>query len=212
MDNPLRFIDPDGMGGDEDKVKKEKPKEEPKINTVIGRTGTSIAVVQMQGNKIINTSVLTGSKSNIGNVTNKSALEVGKLMVASGVKSAEVTSTNRTPEQEAQIMFEQPKINYASAGRKVIEVYNSYTSDKSCTKEETINAMKDKIIELGPFNVSTHDGEHPNLNVFDIGRKSVSNPDAFHNALETARKNGELEYSDKDRHNDPKSFHFEIKQ
>ncbi len=101
-----------------------------------------------------------------------------------------VTSTYRTPEEQAMAMLAnikktsvdtQKKI-YGVNGDKVLDVYRSGVSDA-----ENVAAMAAKIKEVGPRNVSHHcftTEEFEQKNVLDISAKSLSSTRAFVQALE----------------------------
>ncbi len=134
-----------------------------------------------------------------------------------GETSIIVTSTTRSPEDQARIMYnncethgaDSQKNLYGPSGDKVVEEYEKAQEDNK-GREETIEAMKDKINEVGPQNVSRHCGDPTEKNVVDVAPSSVTNNDKFKESAEKAEKDGTVEkYIDYPT--DP-AHHFEIRQ
>ena len=107
-----------------------------------------------------------------------------------------ITSARRSPEHQARVMLNNIKtkgyqyqlgLYNKNYGRKVIETYNPQLND-----EANIKAMTNKIIELGPRNISHHCTEtleeYNKLNVIDIDINSLSNVDSFTTALKASNK------------------------
>lgn len=103
------------------------------------------------------------------------------IMTASGVGQITITSTARTADDQARIMFEninnhgvphQKKL-YGSYGDKVIDHYSVLKSSGK-TKAEIITGMSATITSLGPRNVSRHAGDPNKLNVIDIAPSSIN--------------------------------------
>ena len=89
---------------------------------------------------------------------------------ASGNYTIVVTSTARTPYDQARVMFENlertgvpyQRRQYRQPGREVIAVYEEL-SDKKKDKGEILFAMEQKIKYLGPENVSKHCSDKGNV-------------------------------------------------
>lgn len=119
------------------------------------------------------------------------------ILDEAGLDSALVTSTTRTPEDQARIMFDnlesqgvkaQLKL-YGAAGDRVIKVYEaSKLAGKS--PDEIKDDMLDAINRLGPSNVSHHVADPKVSNVIDIAPSSISDKKAFLQALREAEKQG----------------------
>lgn len=137
------------------------------------------------------------------------------------IDSASISSTARTPTDQARVMFnnlEGPdpeareaseRATYGAAGEKVIDVYVALKKEKK-TADEIKAAMKAKIDELGPTNVSHHISDPTKLTVFDVGPASI--PKDKHDALNTAGKAEEGKSLSKFIPHPPdKGFHFEVK-
>ena len=148
--------------------------------------------------------ILFDKPSDAGNVSALSRSIIMEAMAEAGLTVVHVTSTVRSPEAQANAMFNNERrgkhIKYADAGTEVQKCYPN--------KQKMI----DKIFELGPYNVSHHCGTPETLkkiNVIDISwqRVPVDNRRAFHNAL-LKRVNILLDlYNSQDP-----AFHIEIKQ
>ena len=149
-------------------------------------------------------SILFDKPSDAGKVSALSRSIIMEAMAEAGLTVVHVTSTVRSPEAQANAMFNNERqgkhINYAQAGTEV----QKYYPDKQ--------KMIDKIYELGPYNVSHHCGTPETLkkiNVIDISfqRVPIDKQTAFHNAL--SRRVTKL--LDPFNSHDP-AFHIEIKQ
>lgn len=103
-----------------------------------------------------------------------------------------VTSTMRTPEQQAKAMLnnikktsvQYQKSVYGKYGDQVLDTYNPNNSDNT-----NLMNMTSKIYELGPQNVSHHclsSDEQKRLNVMDISASSLSSKQNFKDALKAA--------------------------
>lgn len=99
-----------------------------------------------------------------------------------------VTSTSRTPYDQARIMFEnmerngveEQKRTYRAPGREVIAVYEELSA-KNKGKGEIVFAMEQKIKYLGPENVSKHCSDKGN--VADVSKGNLSGPQEFLRAI-----------------------------
>lgn len=99
-----------------------------------------------------------------------------------------VTSTCRTPYEQARIMFENLERNgvetqkrtYRAPGQEVIAVYEKL-SGEGRKKEEIVGAMERKIVYLGPENVSKHCSDKGN--VADVSKSNLSHPGEFLRAV-----------------------------
>ncbi len=135
-----------------------------------------------------------------------------------GEADATITSTARTPYDQAVIMYDnietygvkaQKKL-YAGPGDKVIDVYVEQKAAGK-TRDEVIAAMEAKIIELGPSRVSRHCADPAVLGVVDIDPRSITNTRLFETALRTAKKNGDISEWFGPKNGDP-AYHIEVPQ
>jgi hypothetical protein len=121
-----------------------------------------------------------GPNANPAAVSAHSQTVLGEIMAAAGVTSAQITSTARTPEDQARAMYdnlqthgvEAQKALYGKNGDQVIDSYAAAVA-AGMTREQTLQAMVDKINELGPSNVSRHLADPSQLNVVDIAPSSI---------------------------------------
>ncbi|MFP9100925.1 RHS repeat domain-containing protein, partial [Flavobacterium sp. RHBU_24] len=116
------------------------------------------------------------------------------LAAKTGLNSLLITSTARTPEKQASIMYTQliegrPQ-NYKKPGKLVQQVY--YDMKDSHTREEILTAMTAKIYELGPAHVSLHIADPKDFITVDIslGSVPIENKADFISNVEELKKNG----------------------
>jgi hypothetical protein len=131
-----------------------------------------------------------------GAVISDNGLRVLKqLLESAALTSATVTSGRRDSGEQARVMFNLIARNdvafakrlYSKPGRKVVDVYAAGKASGQ-TEEQIRDAMRAKIIELGPANVSKHTSDRHD--VFDVAPSSIANPAAFRTALDRALASG----------------------
>ena len=138
------------------------------------------------------------------------------LLKDAGLKSASITSTHRTPYQQAAAMYDNCKRLgwrsqenlYGPAGRRVIQVYK--TMEKK-PRNTVIEAMAKKIREVGPEKVSRHCADPSKLEVVDIDPQSIANAAAFVKAVQKQQKAGKISKFFSPASGDP-VYHLEIPQ
>jgi hypothetical protein len=120
-------------------------------------------------------------------VVTPATLEVlSDVLRAAGLHKATITSTMRTPVEQARVMYDNLVAHgiksqrrlYGAGGRAVIEVYETQTA-AGAAKADVIAAMLAKINDLGPYKVSHHCGDPSVLNVIDVGPASLGDNDAI---------------------------------
>lgn len=125
----------------------------------------------------------TAVESGISQRTRTILEEVG---AASKNNDIYITSTARTPAEQARIMYgniartgaaEQKGI-YANAGDQVIDVYTAGQNAHK-TQAQIIQEMEAKINELGPSSVSKHLADPTVMNTFDVSIQRLTNPNDF---------------------------------
>jgi len=106
--------------------------------------------------------------------------EVGRV---SNNNDIYITSTARTPHDQARIMFDncerdlqEQRNTYLDPGQKVIDVY---VANVNKTRNQVIGLMEAKINELGPTTVSKHCANPNVINVFDVPISRLINPSDF---------------------------------
>lgn len=100
-----------------------------------------------------------------------------------------ITSTNRTVDDQARIMYENIITNgvkyqletYKKAGQDVVNTF-----DPTLSRQENIARMAEKINEVGPLNVSKHLADFAKVNAIDVDKKSLSSVRAFKDAAKSA--------------------------
>lgn len=114
------------------------------------------------------------------------------LLEKAGLSSMLITSTARTPADQARVMYQNleakgvadQKRLYGVNGDKVIDVY-----DKAKRNGESPNQIKSRmeqeIIAIGPGKVSRHCADYHQLCVVDIDPDSIANHDAFKAAVKS---------------------------
>ena len=136
-----------------------------------------------------------GPKAVKQNVTNFSLKVLEDIMQKAGISSALITSTARTPADQARVMFNnivttsvaaQKKL-YAAAGDAVIDEYVK-AKKAGKTPVEIKAAMEAKINELGPTKISHHAADPSVLCVFDVAPSSIAKKAAFEKAVRADRR------------------------
>ncbi len=136
-----------------------------------------------------------GSKAKKENVTNFSLKVLEDILQAAGLNSALISSTSRTPADQARVMFNnieatsvaaQKKL-YAAAGDAVIDAYSEAKKARK-TPIEIKAAMEAKIIAIGPTKVSHHASDPNVLCVFDVAPSSITNKAAFEKAVRADKR------------------------
>lgn len=154
------------------------------------------------------------------------AISVVKMALKeSGMTHAVITSTLRTPDDQAAIMLKNAKINlasqkrmYAAPGRAVLSVYEN---NKSKTDNEILELMTKKIKELMDENLSVSNHcfsieKYSSKNVFDIGFNSTKakslnfNKEKFTSALNDLVRDGYVSKVIDETAKSNKCWHLEI--
>lgn len=163
-------------------------------------------------------SIKFGPKANEAVVSVHTIGVLAGILIAAGLDSCLVTSTSRTPADQARIMFNNistkgvasQKALYAAAGDSVID---EFVKPKKAgkTRDQVIEAMEAKIRAIGPDKVSRHCADPARLNVVDVAPSSIAKPKAFENAVRAAITQGKVSKFLTPASNDP-AFHIEIPQ
>ncbi len=141
------------------------------------------------------------------------------------MKTAVITSTLRTPEEQASIMLKNAKIDlgkqYRLYGRNGDVILKVYDENKNKSDIETLKLMVDKINDLEKTNrrVSNHcisiDG-YKKKNIIDIGLNSTRNAneyfnkDKFTKALKNLNKEGYIDRLIDETGKSNQCWHIEI--
>jgi predicted S18 family serine protease len=136
-----------------------------------------------------------GKNAKKESVTSFSLKVLEDILQAAGLNSAVISSTARTPADQARVMFNnlestsvaaQKKL-YAAAGDAVIDEYVKAKSAKK-TPNEIKAAMEAKIIAIGPTKVSHHASDPNILCVFDVAPSSIAKKAAFEKAVRADKR------------------------
>ncbi len=128
-------------------------------------------------------------------VTNFSLLVLEDILQKAGLTSATISSTARTPADQARVMFSnieatsvaKQKQLYAAAGDLVIDEYVK-AKKAGKTEVEIKAAMEAKINELGPTKISHHAADPNVLCVFDVAPSSIAKKSAFEKAVKADKR------------------------
>lgn len=136
-----------------------------------------------------------GKNAKKESVTSFSLQVLEDILQAAGLNSAVISSTARTPADQARVMFNnieshgvaaQKKL-YAAAGDAVIDEYVVAKKAKK-TPAEIKAAMEAKIIAIGPTKVSHHTSDPTILCVFDVAPSSIAKKAAFEKAVRADKR------------------------
>ena len=117
------------------------------------------------------------------------------ILRAANLKRALVSSTARSPADQARVMYDNcerhgadaMKKLYARAGDQVVDVYaRSKAAGKPPTQIRL--DMEQKIKEIGPTSVSRHASDPRVLNVFDVAPSSITDKVGFEKAVKADRR------------------------
>src|SRR5882672_7662943 len=158
--------------------------------------------------------IVFGPNAKSSDVTPYSLGVLRDVMAASKVAKLTISSTQRSPTDQARVMFNNLETQGIAAQRKLYKppgqaVIDVYEADKAAGKTpDAIKAgMTAKINELGPMNVSHHAADPKLLNVFDVAPSSVADVDSFQDAAKADARVSKFLTPP----NDP-GLHFEIPQ
>lgn len=163
-------------------------------------------------------SIKFGPKANEAVVSVHTIGVLADILIAAGLDSCVITSTSRTPADQARIMFNNistkgvasQKALYAAAGDSVIDEFVK-AKKAGKNRDQIIAAMEAKIRAIGPDKVSHHCADPARLNVVDVAPSSVAKPKAFESAVRAAITRGKVSKFLTPGNNDP-AFHIEIPQ
>lgn len=232
MNNPDGRVDPDGKTFRYLTLYFNAP-EQDKIEQSIQKGNTTTQFPQISPQKIQskaglnNLSVIYNGVLESRKIVSSYSMDVIKLALKeSGMECAAITSTLRTPEEQAKIMLKNAKKDlpsqyrlYGSRGDAVLKVY---AENKSKADNEIISLMVNKINEFSESGqrVSKHCVSIENykkLNIFDIGVNSTRavcksfNMTKFTKALENLVADGYIENLIDETKKSNSCWHIEIK-
>jgi hypothetical protein len=140
------------------------------------------------------------------------------LLAASDCPSCSITSTSRSPADQARAMYKNiltlgvssQLALYADAGDAVINEYVRVRK-AGMSGSAILAALTAEIVQVGPGNVSLHCADPARLNVVDIAPSSVHDPGAFSAAIAQAQAGGRISRFFTPGSHDP-AFHIEVPQ
>ena len=176
-------------------------------------TTNGTATTRAQESKV--PSVGFGENAKAADVTEYTLGVLADVLKAAGLSSALVSSTSRTPADQARIMYNNlekygvaaQKDLYADPGDKVIDTYVRSKAAGNTADRIKLD-METKIRDLGPTNVSKHTADPRVLNVVDIAPSSVKDRRAFELAVKADSRVKKLLTP---ANSDP-AYHLEIPQ
>jgi hypothetical protein len=158
--------------------------------------------------------IVFGPNAKASDVTPYSLGVLRDVMAAANVAKLTISSTQRSPTDQARVMFNNLQSQGVAAQRRLYKapgqaVIDVYVAGKAGGKSaDAIKAeMTAKIVELGPMTVSHHAADPKLLNVFDVAPSSVADVNAFQAAAKKDVRVSKFLTPP----NDP-GLHFEIPQ
>src|ERR1700686_1439611 len=148
--------------------------------------------------------IVFGPNAKSSDVTPYSLGVLRDVMSAAKVASVTISSTQRSPADQARVMFNNLETQGVAAQRTL---YKAPGKAAGKTSDQIKADMTAKIVELGPMNVSHHAADPKLLNVFDVAPSSVADVDAFVKAAKADARVSKFLTPP----NDP-GLHFEIPQ
>ncbi len=117
------------------------------------------------------------------------------ILRAARLSDVLVSSTQRTPKDQARVMYancrrhgpESQRKLYGPSGDQVIDVYAAETAAGQ-DEDRVRAAMTDKILEIGPTKVSRHTADPQVLTVLDVAPSSVRDRPGFESAVKADRR------------------------
>jgi hypothetical protein len=146
----------------------------------------------------------SGATANPSTMTDYSVNLITNVSIELGDDEIIVTSTYRSPSEQARVMYEllerdgekggvdYAKKLYGRSGDLVIDVYDELINGENQTPESIKNAMRDKILEVGPGSVSKHSSAPNKLNTIDISSGSINNNDLLEKIFRRLKDEGIL--------------------
>lgn len=163
-------------------------------------------------------SIKFGPKANQAVVSVHTIGILTDILSAAKCDSCLITSTSRTPADQARIMFNnivkegvQKQMGlYRPPGQSVVQAYVK-AKDAKKSDDQIKAAMEAQIRAVGPEKVSRHCADPAKLNVVDVAPSSIAHPQAFQSAVNAAIQQGKVSKFLTPANNDP-AFHIEIPQ
>jgi RHS repeat-associated protein len=194
----------------------------------INRSGKSInhSTTIVKGDRAVagtSVSIKLGENVTQSSVSDQSVGVISTLANSAGESNIQINSASRTPAGQARVMYdklgtegvESMKALYGKSGDQVIDVYaNSMNRPEGNINvtDQTVQAMTDKILEVGPQKVSKHTSDPASVQVFDLSTKPIKNHDNFSNSIIEHTGKGKFLSGSILPGGSEKAYHIEIPQ
>lgn len=184
--------------------------------------------IDIDGLKKVDPRLIFSGQTAKSDVLSDNAIEVLlSILTEVELKNLVISSTGRTPEDQARIMFDNlesgTSSSYGAPGQKVIALYKKLKKE-GVKGNEIKEQMADLIKELGPSTVSQHCADPSKVNAIDIPYEryvkviSKEKRDALYDYLLELRKKGVIKRFLHPDHDDDKvgynpgeaAYHIEI--
>lgn len=146
------------------------------------------------------------------------AKELRDILKDSGNKSAKVSSYERSPGQQAEVMYNVIKKHgaseahkrYGNAGDKVIDVYEKHSNlDKKALVNKMTKEVEHQVKQLGDNRKQLMHVQPTKNHTFDVAPSSLRDKEAFRETLEKYKQQGKVDrYFTPDGAED--AYHIEI--
>lgn len=136
--------------------------------------------IDLDGLEPLNSNIKFSGSTARPQILSQNAVNVLNSIVKDvGLSKITITSTGRTPAEQARIMYDNLEAgkssSYKSAGQQVIQVYKDMTKAGTYSPEEIKTKMEQKVLEVGPTNVSKHTADPSQMNAVDFGIGGLQN-------------------------------------
>lgn len=136
--------------------------------------------IDLDGLEPLNSNIKFSGSTARPQILSQNAVNVLNSIVRDvGLSKITITSTGRTPAEQARIMYDNLEAgkssSYKSAGQQVIQVYKDMTKAGTYSPEEIKAKMEQKVLEVGPTNVSKHTADPSQMNAVDFGIGGLQN-------------------------------------
>ncbi len=185
------------------------------IRDILDYTADSVKPKSEKGSKEIDYDKITVKFGDHAKAEDMSDYAMGVLkdvLASARLTEALVSSTYRDPANQARVMYnnieeygvEHQKNLYGRSGDKVIDEYVLAKNDGD-SPAQIKSRMEQKIIEVGPGNVSRHSADLKKINVFDVAPSSIKNRRDFEKAIKAEKRISKYIFPPRDP-----GYHLEI--
>ena len=170
------------------------------IHIAMQNKGLDTLVLEVEGEDLSNIEVAGQNGMDISLVSEYSKNILRQIAKNSNYTRVVISSTARTPRRQAEIMYnniitkglQEQRNTYKQPGQRVLDVYE-IQKKAGKNKDEIIQAMTNKINELGASNVSKHCADFNVVNVVDIPHSSLgANKTKFKTETQKLQNEGKI--------------------